>query len=226
MQDHSIDVILDVVRRYDIDGVHIDDYFYPYKEKGADGKIIPFPDDDTWELYQKGGGKLDRNDWRRDAVNRFVERLYREVKKAKPKVKVGISPFGIWRPGNPPGITGLDAYAELYADSRLWLKEGWCDYFAPQLYWPIKQEKQSFPRLLQWWTEQNVKGRLLCPGLYTGRVTGTDKGWPANEIVEQIKLTRQQAGAAGHIHFSMHSLMQNSGGVADSIKTLYSGPQK
>jgi uncharacterized lipoprotein YddW (UPF0748 family) len=194
VQDHSIAVILDVVGRYDIDGVHIDDYFYPYKEKGADGKIIPFPDDDTWELYQKGGGALDRDDWRRDAVNRFVERLYREVKKAKPKVKVGISPFGIWRPDNPPGITGLDAYAELYADSRLWLKEGWCDYFAPQLYWPIKQTKQSFPRLLQWWTVQNVKGRLLCPGLYTSRVTGTDKGWPADEIIEQIKLTRHQAG--------------------------------
>jgi uncharacterized lipoprotein YddW (UPF0748 family) len=224
VQNHSIDVILDVVGRYNIDGVHIDDYFYPYKEKGADGKIIPFPDDDTWELYQKGGGKLDRNDWRRDAVNRFVERLYREVKKAKPKVKVGISPFGVWRPGNPPGITGLDAYSELYADSRLWLKEGWCDYFAPQLYWPIKQQKQSFPRLLQWWTEQNVKGRLLCSGLYTSRVTGTDKGWPAGEIIEQIKLTREQAGAGGHIHFSMRSLMQSSGGVADSLKTLYNRP--
>jgi uncharacterized lipoprotein YddW (UPF0748 family) len=148
------------------------------------------------------------------------------VKKAKPKVKVGISPFGIWRPDNPLGIAGLDAYAELYADSRLWLKEGWCDYFAPQLYWPIKQTKQSFPRLLQWWNEQNVKGRLLCPGLFTSRVTGTDKGWPADEIIEQIKLTRQQAGAGGHIHFSMHTLMQNSGDVAESLKTLYSGPQK
>ena len=144
VQDHSLAVILDVVKRYDIDGVHIDDYFYPYKEKDAGGKVIPFPDDDTWEAYQRSGGKLARDDWRRDAVNVFVKRMYAETKKAKPWVKVGISPFGIWRPGHPAGIAGLDQFAELYADAKLWFNEGWVDYFSPQLYWPIAQEKQSF----------------------------------------------------------------------------------
>jgi uncharacterized lipoprotein YddW (UPF0748 family) len=226
VQDYTMRIVLDVVHRYDIDGVHIDDYFYPYPEKGTDGKIIPFPDDDTWQQYQKGGGKLSRDDWRRNAVNRLIERMYREVKATKPSVKVGISPFGIWRPGNPPGIAGFDPYTEIYADSRLWLQHGWCDYLAPQLYWPLKQEKQSFPRLLAWWSEQNSKHRLLCPGLYTSRVTGKEKGWPASEVVEQVKLTRAQPGASGHIHFSMRALMNNTGGIADALKSVYTEPAK
>jgi uncharacterized lipoprotein YddW (UPF0748 family) len=223
VQDHSVAVILDVVKRYDVDGVHIDDYFYPYKEKDAEGKTIPFPDDDTWEKYQKSGGKLSRDDWRRDAVNKFVERMYREVKAAKPWVKVGISPFGIWRPGHPPGIAGLDQYAELYADAKLWLNEGWVDYFSPQLYWPIAQEKQSFPKLLSWWASENTKKRHLWPGLYTSRVTGQAKGWEAREVVDQIALTRKQP-EAGVVHFSMKSLMRNPGGVADALKKTYAEP--
>jgi uncharacterized lipoprotein YddW (UPF0748 family) len=224
VQDHSLAVILDVVRRYDIDGVHMDDYFYPYKEKDSDGKIIPFPDDDTWADYQKGGGKLSRDDWRRDAVNRFVERLYREVKAAKPWVKVGISPFGIWRPGHPPGIAGFDQYAELYADAKLWLNQGWVDYFTPQLYWPIKQEKQSYPKLLGWWANENKKGRHLWPGNIPSRVTGKEKGWPAQEIADQIKATRGQKGASGNIHFSVRPLLHNIGGIADALKTVYTEP--
>jgi uncharacterized lipoprotein YddW (UPF0748 family) len=223
VQDRSIAVVLDVVKRYDVDGVHIDDYFYPYKEKDADGKVIPFPDDDTWDKYQKAGGKLARDDWRRDAVNAFVSRMYREVKKAKPWVKVGISPFGIWRPGNPPGIAGLDQYAELYADAKLWLNEGWVDYFSPQLYWPIAQEKQSFPKLLAWWAGENKAKRHLWPGLYTSRVTGAEKGWPAKEVADQIELTRNQH-ADGVIHFSMKALMRNAGGVADELKKIYAEP--
>jgi uncharacterized lipoprotein YddW (UPF0748 family) len=224
VQAHSLAVVLDVVTRYDIDGIHIDDYFYPYKEKDAAGKVIPFPDDDTWEQYQAGGGKLSRDDWRRDAVNQFVRRMYEQTKKAKPWVKVGISPFGIWRPGNPPGIAGLDQYADLYADAKLWLNAGWVDYFTPQLYWPIAQEKQSFPKLLHWWAGENTKKRHLWPGLYTSRVTGAAKGWLAKEVVDQIELTRKEPGVDGVIHFSMKSLMRNTGGVADAVKNVYAEP--
>ncbi len=221
VQKHSLAVILDVVRRYDLDGIHYDDYFYPYKEKDDEGKLIPFPDDDTWQEYVKSGGKLSRDDWRRDAVNQFVRDLYRQVKATKPAVKVGISPFGIWRPGHPPGIAGLDQYAELYADAKLWLNEGWCDYFTPQLYWPITQEKQSYPKLLAWWAGENKMGRQLWPGQYTSRVTGRDKGWPASEVVEQIKVTRKQQGALGTVHFSMKPILHNTGGIADALKTVY-----
>jgi uncharacterized lipoprotein YddW (UPF0748 family) len=219
--DHVLKVILDVVLRFDVDGVHIDDYFYPYVEKDDEGRPIPFPDDDTWADYKKGGGTLSRDDWRRDAVNRFVERMYRDVKGAKPWVKVGISPFGIWRPGNPPGIAGLDQYAELYADARRWVNEGWADYFSPQLYWPVAQEKQSYPKLLGWWAGENKKSRHLWPGNYTSRVTGAAKGWPASEIVEQIKQTRAEKGAGGNVHFSMKALVKNTGKVADALKEVY-----
>ncbi|MCI0701645.1 MAG: family 10 glycosylhydrolase, partial [Planctomycetia bacterium] len=224
VQDHSIAVILDVVKRYDVDGVHIDDYFYPYKEKDADGKIIPFPDNDTWEMYQRFGGKLTRDDWRRDAVNTFIKRMYTEVKKQKKWVKVGISPFGIWRPGNPEGIAGLDQFAELYADAKLWFNEGWVDYFSPQLYWPIAQEKQSFPKLLGWWAGENIKKRHLWPGLYTSRVTGLEKGWEAKEVVNQIAITRKEKGVGGVVHFSMKALMRNPGKIAEELKKTYAEP--
>jgi uncharacterized lipoprotein YddW (UPF0748 family) len=223
VQQRSLDVIVDAVKRYDVDGVHIDDYFYPYKEKDDAGKIIAFPDDDTWAAYQTGGGKLTRDDWRRDAVNSFVRRMYVDVKKAKPAVQVGISPFGIWRPGHPAGIAGLDQYAELYADAKLWFNEGWVDYWTPQLYWPISQEKQSFPKLLNWWAAENAKKRHLWPGLYTSRVTGAEKGWPAKEVADQIALTRE-TGANGAVHFSMKALMKNTGGIADELKRVYAEP--
>src|SRR5262245_47521710 len=224
VQDHSLSVILDVVKRYDIDGVHMDDYFYPYPENDAAGKPIPFPDDDTWEAYQKSGGKLARDDWRRDAVNRFVEKQYREVKALKPWVKVGISPFGIWRPGHPRGIEGFDQYGKLYADAKLWLNEGWVDYFTPQLYWPINQKEQSYSKLLAWWAGENKKERHLWPGNAAYRVPAKEKGWSADELVDQIKVTRGQRGATGNIHFSMKTLTKNSGGAADALKTVYTEP--
>ena len=226
VQDYSIAVMLDVVRRYDIDGVHIDDYFYPYKERDSTGAVIDFPDSSTWERYRRGGGTLSRDDWRRYNVDRFVERLYREVKAEKATVRVGVSPIGIWRPGHPPEIRGFDAYQEIYADARKWLLEGWLDYFAPQLYWPVAQREQSYPVLLRWWVEQNAKGRHIWVGNIPSRVASSgERSWPAAEITEQIRLTRAQPGAGGNIHFSMRALMQNRGGLSDSLATaLYAAP--
>jgi uncharacterized lipoprotein YddW (UPF0748 family) len=226
---HTLAVIRDVVRRYDIDGVHIDDYFYPYRERGSDGQPLVFPDEDTWQRYRQQGGTLERDDWRRSAVNAFVRDLYREVKALKPWVKVGISPFGIWRPNHPTGIAGLDAFAELYADSKLWLEQGWCDYFAPQLYWPIAQTRQSFPRLLEWWSQQNKQQRHLWPGLFTSRVGGEarstpQKSWPAREIVQQIELCRRHNGVSGAIHFSIKALRNNPDQLAEHLTRLYSEP--
>lgn len=218
VQAHSLKVFLDVVRRYDIDGIHMDDYFYPYVEQDRPGgKNIPFPDDDTWDAYQKSGGKLARDDWRRAAVNQFVERLYNESKAIKPWVKVGISPFGIWRPGNPPGIAGLDQYSVLYADAKLWFNNGWVDYFTPQLYWAIGQEKQSYPKLLAWWAGENTRRRHLWPGNNIGR-------HPPAEIIEQVKVTRSQIAEPGNVFFSMKSIMNDSRGKADALKQVYTEP--
>ncbi len=227
---HSLDVVMDIVWNYDIDGIHLDDYFYPYKERDSRGRIIDFPDDPSWRLYRDNGGKLSRDDWRRHNIDTFIEDLYEHVKAAKPWVKVGISPFGIWRPGNPPEVKGFDAYQELYADSRKWLTEGWLDYLTPQLYWKVSTPGQSYPVLLKWWVSQNTRGRHIWPGNFTSRVS--DKGarsgpnsWSASELLDQIRRTRAQPGATGNVHFSMKALMDDRGGLVDSLERgLYSTP--
>ncbi len=226
VQDYSLRVVMDVVKRYDIDGVHFDDYFYPYKVKGSSGQELDFPDDASWQRFG-ARGKLSRDDWRRENVNKFIQRVYQSIKAAKPWVKFGVSPFGIWRPQHPPQISGFDAYASLYADSRKWLASGWVDYFAPQLYWAIEPPEQSFPVLLRWWAEQNLKGRNLYPGLNSTRVGGRSasrRSWPPEEIVNQIRLTRAQPGANGHIHWNMRSLMRNSSFDEILERQLYQQP--
>lgn len=202
-------VVLDLVRRYDIDGVHLDDYFYPYRELRRH-KEIPFPDNATWRRYRKSGGTLPRDDWRRDNVNRLVKDLYEGIHKEKPWVRFGISPFGIWRPGHPAGVHGMDQYSEIYADARKWLNEGWVDYFSPQLYWSVDKPQQSYKDLLEWWTQENLKGRNIWPGNYTGKIAFTNSAkWRTAEILEQIRLTRAQPGASGNVHFSMSVFMQD-----------------
>lgn len=192
-------VVLDVVRRYDIDGVHIDDYFYPYPEGGRD-----FPDDVTYRRYEARGGTLSRADWRRANVDSLVRELYAAIKDEKPWVKFGISPFGIWRPGNPESVRGLDAYARLYADARKWMNEGWGDYFTPQLYWRTDAPEQRYLDLLGWWIGENRMGRHVWPGNYTSRATPAARSlWDPSEVVTQIKVTRLEPGASGNIHFSM-----------------------
>lgn len=200
-------VIMDVVRRYDIDGVHLDDYFYPYPS----GNL----------RFQDGKTPAQR----RAYVDQFVQTLYSSVKKEKPWVRVGISPFGIWRPGVPAGIeAGVDSYEHLAADSRKWLRNGWVDYLAPQLYWRISPQKQSFPKLLEWWRQQG--SRPVWPGIATSRIgSSEDPGRPATEIVNQIDLTRKIGrNWNGHIHWSMNSLMTNRGGINNRLANTYTQP--
>lgn len=225
VQEHSLNVVMDVVKRYDVDGVHFDDYFYPYKES-AGGKELDFPDEASWKKHG-ANGKLSRDDWRRENVNVFIQNIYKSVKATKPWVKFGVSPFGIWRPGYPEQIKGFDAYGQLYADSRKWLVNGWVDYFVPQLYWAIEPKEQSFPVLLNWWNAQNPKHRHIWPGMDTTKVrdrsgdgeyvsrvrtnsTRPRTSWKADEIVAQIRLTANQPSSAGHVHWNMKSLLRSS----------------
>ena len=209
-------VVMDVVKRYDVDGVHFDDYFYPYKAHDASGKELDFPDDASWRRFGVGR-KLSRDDWRRENVNTFIQRVYKSIKAAKPWVKFGVSPFGIWRPKNPPQIQGLDAYASVYADSRKWLVNGWVDYFVPQLYWAADAPEQSFPVLLRWWAQQNTRGRTLCAGIDATAVGRSEPrpGWQPQEFANQIRLTRSQRGARGQIYWHMQTLMRN--GTLDEV---------
>jgi uncharacterized lipoprotein YddW (UPF0748 family) len=209
---YSLSVVRDVVRRYDVDGVHFDDYFYPYPEKDASGARIEFPDEVNWRKYQAGGGKLSRDDWRRKNVDDFIAAVGREVKRIKPEIIYGVSPFGIWRPDPEKGISGLDAFAELYADARKWLSDGTVDYLAPQLYWETARRGQSFPVLLDWWKSQNKRGRHIWVGVAPYRI-GSNENFTAGEIAGQIRLTRGSARTRGGIHFSLKSLRNDLGGI-------------
>lgn len=216
-QDHASRVVNDIVKRYDIDGVHFDDYFYPYASYNGGSD---FPDDKTWTAYRSSGGNLSRGDWRRDNVNRFIKRIYTEIKAEKSFVKFGLSPFGIWKPGYPAGVTGSSQYDELYADAKLWLNEGWVDYFTPQLYWPINPPKQSFTSLLKWWQSENKHNRHLWPGLNTVEVRAANR---PTEIVNQIEATREIVpNSPGEVHWSIAGLTK-SPAMLDAIKN---GPYK
>ena len=202
-QSHVLSVITDVVRRYDIDGVHLDDYFYPYPphHRVADGKSPAR---------------------RRAAVDAFVSRLYTEVKRLKPYVRVGISPFGIWQPGYPEGVTGgVNAYEDLACDARKWLARGWVDYLSPQLYWRC-EGPQSFPALMRWWSGINP-ARPVWPGIASVRINSSeDPGRPASEIGAQVDWSRKLARqSAGQLYWSWRSLGSNRGGVQAELAKRY-----
>ena len=234
----TLDVILDVVRRYDIDGVHIDDYFYPYPVSTTAAppstpSEIDFPDDPAWSAYVLAGGKLARADWRRQNVNTLIEKIHTGIKAEKRWVKFGVSPFGLGKPElRPPSIAGFSQYDKLYADVELWLQNGWMDYLAPQLYWPIDQAPQAYGVLLDYWLRQNTAKRHVWPGLFTSRITiGTNlnpedntRSWEPSEILNQIALTRARAIieplASGQVHFSMAALTQNRKSISDQLKRV------
>ncbi len=198
---YSLSVFHDVVKRYNVDGIHIDDYFYPYRVKDPKTKQdVDFPDEQTWRRYKQSGGTLSRSDWRRQNVNTFVEALFNDIKRTRPNAKFGISPFGIWRPKNPPEVSGLDSYEALYCDSKLWLNKGWCDYFSPQLYWPTTSPGQPFGKLVQWWSQQNLQKRILAPGIAIGR--------NAKDALPEIELSREYG--QGDVFWHGGNLLRNT----------------
>jgi uncharacterized lipoprotein YddW (UPF0748 family) len=216
-QELSTAVVMDIVKRYDIDGVHFDDYFYPYPSYNLNED---FPDHESWEAYQKTDGKLSRGDWRRESVNVFIKKLYKKIKSEKNWVKFGLSPFGIWRPGYPESIEGFDQYEKLYADARLWLNKGWIDYFTPQLYWEINKIPQSFPVLLGWWAGENTYNRHLWPGISVYKGRGEKNN---DETINEIMISRGMLPKSkGVVHWSISGLTKN-----DSLaKAILDGPYK
>jgi uncharacterized lipoprotein YddW (UPF0748 family) len=219
--DRALAVIVDVVNRYDVDGVHVDDYFYPYPVKNAAGEEIAFPDEDSWRAYH---GPLARADWRRANIDAFVARMYAAVRAASPHVRVGISPFGIGRPDRrPEGVSGFSQYDAIFADAETWLANGWLDYLAPQLYWKRDTPGQQFAALLDYWNSQNTKARHVWPGLFTSRIDASAESWSVEDIAAEIEVARAHA-ARGHIHFSMSALAQDRRGIAGRLRELYATP--
>jgi uncharacterized lipoprotein YddW (UPF0748 family) len=238
-RDWTVPVFMDVAKRYDVDALHIDDYFYPYPDY-LNGK--DFPDDDSYHRYEQVGGSLSRDDWRRDSINTTIRRIYQGLKKEKRWVQFGISPFGLGHQ-RPAVVKGFDPYEKLYADTELWLQRGWCDYLTPQLYWKISSTSQPFELLLKFWVDANPKRRNIYAGLFTGKAAFPDEdtpstqptqpttrrarrstAWDVREILNQVKIARETPGASGAVHFSMKSLM-NPAGVASALKKdLYKDP--
>ena len=223
--DHLANVVEDIITRYDVDGIHFDDYFYPYPTSD------PFPDDDTYNAYINAGGTLSRDDWRRDNVNRMIQRVNNLIQSHAPQVAFTVSPFGIYRPGHPDGmpspIVGLDPYTALYADSKLWLQQGWLDILAPQLYWRIEPPAQSYPTLLEWWAGANTANKHVYAGIGLYRLEAAEGDWPLEEFEAQIDVSRNyySAGSEGHIHFSAKYFRDNTKGIRDRL-SLYAYPSK
>ncbi len=202
-------VIMDVVRRYDIDGVHFDDYFYPYPPNN----ITNADDQATFNQYPRGFTNIE--DWRRDNVNELIRMVQDSILAVKPYVKFGISPFGIWKSGVPQGIVGLDAYSEIYCDAVSWMNEQIIDYLAPQLYWPFGGG-QDYGKLLPWWASK-VNGRHL----YSGQALYRADDWSPGEIPSQIRLNRSTENCYGNILFRAQNLYSNPNGVTDSLTQRY-----
>jgi uncharacterized lipoprotein YddW (UPF0748 family) len=214
VQEHVVAVVRDLLRRYSLAGVHIDDYFYPYPSAGV--KAGQFPDSETYARYRSGGGKLALADWRRQNVNVMVKRLHDTVKSERPGALFGVSPFGIYTKGQPADVkAGLDQLNELYADVALWMRQGWLDYLAPQLYWR-DGSAQSFTSLLRWWRSPavNPRGIPIYPGIALDRMGGSH-GWPVTEIATQLRQEKAigPRDKGGFVLFHMKPVQQNMKGV-------------
>ncbi len=217
VRQHFEAVVQDVLTRYDVDGLHFDDYFYPYPIAGT-----PFPDSATYAGYQADGGTMNLGDWRRDNVNTLIREVMTIVTNDHPQVRFGVSPFGIWKSGVP--VPGLNAYSEISCDAVAWMSNGWVDYLAPQLYW-AESSAQSYSTLATWWSMRNMGGRHLFPGHATYNLTTLN--WPLSEIENQVNFTRtlKTAGAQGDLQFRAATLMANTKGVHTLFKnTLYAKP--
>lgn len=214
-------VILDVVKNYDIDAVHMDDYFYPYPARDKKKKDIPFPDREAYKKYGKG---LTLDAWRRKNVDIFVESLAKNIKKTKPYVKFGISPFGVWRNISDDSTgsntkAGVTNYDTLYADTRKWIKKGWIDYIVPQIYWNFDFKVAPYATLVDWWQEE-VSGSKT--NLYIGHAAyrlGSNEAWKnEDELLNQINYNRDNGRALGSAYFGLDKILNNSTNIKENLK--------
>jgi uncharacterized lipoprotein YddW (UPF0748 family) len=216
-RDFVVKVVADIVSRYDVDAIHMDDYFYPYRITGKE-----FPDSLS---YAKSGSNLNKEDWRRSNVDTIIRMLSIVIKKEKPYCKFGISPFGVWRnkdkdPEGSDTKAGQTNYDDLYADILLWLKKGWIDYVAPQLYWEFSHPAAPYQPLLDWWSKHTY-GRHCYIGLGIYRA-GSNAAWADSTLIpKQLQALRSATNVQGAIYFSSKSFNRNPNGWNDSLQNNY-----
>ncbi|WP_157774733.1 glycoside hydrolase family 10 protein [Melittangium boletus] len=220
VRQHVTAVVKDLLDHYDVDGLHFDDYFYPY----PDSQNTPFPDDATYTRYQEGGGTLEKGDWRRNNVNTLVHEVMELISSEHPHVRFGISPIGLWKNGEP--VSGFDAYNAIACDAVTWMKEGWIDYLAPQLYWR-ESSKQPYSTLSTWWANRPKGGVHVFPGHAVHNLSGELQNWPLTEIADQVAFTRtlRAQGAQGDLHFRARFILDDTKGVKGLLRDeLYAQP--
>ncbi|MBQ9475131.1 MAG: family 10 glycosylhydrolase [Bacteroidales bacterium] len=216
--DFTLDVIKDIVSRYDVDAIHFDDYFYPYPIKGSD-----FPDYASFARY--GQGYSSKADWRRDNCTALIAKADSVIKAVKPWVRFGISPFGIHRNSSRDSrgsdTRGLSTYDDLYADIPLWVKEDYIDYYAPQLYWKIGHKLADYATLAKWWNDSNF-GDHLYIGQNIATLWEPDCNDPSKtQLEEKMRLSRELPNVDGNIWWPGWDLCKNVSGIADSLQTRY-----
>jgi uncharacterized lipoprotein YddW (UPF0748 family) len=225
-RDFFIEVVVDIVKRYDVDAIHFDDYFYPYPLEEE------FPDTTSFALYNRGFKIENKADWRRDNVNTTIKLLNKAIKSTKPWVIFGISPFGVWRniaddPGGSDTKAGATNYDHLYADVIKWQKEGWIDYLLPQLYWQIGHPLVDFDLLANWWKE-HAYDRNMYVGQAPYRInpeSATIEWTEPDQLPKQIKILRTIPEIKGSAYFSSKHFNRNLLGFQDSLKQIiYKNP--
>ena len=210
---HICEVVRDIVSRYEVDAIHMDDYFYPYPIAGQN-----FPDDESFNTYaaSQGFSPSQRADWRRNNVNLLIQQLKYTIAGTKPWVRFGISPFGIYRNKSShtdgSDTNGLQNYADLYADIKLWVEKGWIDYNLPQLYWEIGHARADYTALLHWWNAHNFEQPL-----YIGQ--DLKRGVDKNELDVKIRQSREMSFVSGNCYWYGYLILDNADGVADMLKT-------
>ena len=218
-RDYICEVARDIVTRYDVDGIHMDDYFYPYP---AAGQVIP----DDAQYRQYSNGIKDRGDWRRYNVNLFIEQFYKTIHEAKPWVKVGISPFGIYRnkKSSPIGsnTNGLQNYDDLYADILLWVNNGWLDYCVPQVYWEIGNKAADYDTLIRWWNQYASKRPLIIGEDVERTVKFADPKNPAShQQAAKMQLHQQLPGVKGSVLWYAKAAVDNVGNYGTMLRDYY-----
>jgi len=222
-RDFVANVVSDIVRRYDIDAVHMDDYFYPYRISG-----VEFPDDQSFKSYPGGYSASQRDDWRRNNVDLIIKQLHDSIKSIKPWVEFGISPFGVWRnstkdPAGSKTKAGQTNYDDLFADVLKWQREQWIDYITPQIYWEIGKEVADYKIIADWWS-RNSFGTQLYIGQAPYRINADakEKSWQsADEILRQIKLNRKYPEISGSMFFSAKFMRANPLEIHEKLQKRY-----